>query len=196
MARIVISFINLSFISVLWLTIWMPVAHALDSDRDAPINLEADKATFNQKTGVTVYSGNVIVTQGTIRLEADNVVAVLDANRTIKNVTATGKPARFQQKISLDKGIVYGKGDQLFYDATTAQLTLTGRAYLSQDGSSFNSNILRYGMTQGDIEGNGNSQQRVQMVIPPSATRSTSPTKLVTSKAIVAPPKTVVKPIK
>lgn len=189
MARIVFS-----FCSVLWVILWTPVAYALDSDRDAPVNLEADQATYNQKTGVTVYKGNVIVTQGTIRVEADNVVAILDADRTIKNVTATGKPARFQQRISLDKGIVYGNGDQLYYDATTSQLTLTGQAHLSQDGSSFNSNILRYGMTQGDIEGNGNSQQRVQMVIPPSATRSKTPSKLITSKPAATFLKTTLQP--
>jgi len=165
-----------------------PVAYALDSDRDAPVHLEADHATYNQQTGVTVYTGNVIVTQGTIRLQADSVIANLDTNRTIKNVTATGKPARFQQKVSPDKGIVYGDGDQLYYDATTSQLTLTGHAHLTQDGSSFNGNTLRYGMKQGDIEGNGNTQQRVQMVIPPSATRSGTPTKLTpTPKPAVAP---------
>jgi lipopolysaccharide export system protein LptA len=170
-----------------------PVAYALDSDRDAPVHLEADHATYNQQTGVTVYTGNVIVIQGTIRLQADNVVANLDANRTIKNVTAIGKPAKFQQKISPDKGIVYGDGDQLYYDATTSQLSLTGHAHLTQDGSSFNGNTLRYGMTQGDIEGNGNSQQRVQMVIPPSATRSSAPSKLTQTPKPVASPNAAAK---
>jgi lipopolysaccharide export system protein LptA len=176
-----------SLLSVLSVMLWAPAAHALESDRDAPVNLEADRATFNQKTGVTVYEGNVIVTQGTIRVEADKVVATLNLDRTIKNVTATGKPARFQQRVSLDKGIVYGSGEQLYYDATAALLTLTGRAHLSQDGSSFNSNILRYGMAQGDIEGNGNSQQRVQMVIPPSATRSNTSIKPIASKPVTTP---------
>jgi lipopolysaccharide export system protein LptA len=180
MARILLPLV--SALLVMTLT---PVAYALDSDRDAPVHLEADHATYNQQTGVTVYTGNVIVVQGTIRLQADNVVANLDTNRTIKNVTAIGKPAKFQQKVSPDKGIVYGDGDQIYYDATTAQLTLTGHAHLTQDGSTFNGNTLRYGMTQGDIEGNGNSQQRVQMVIPPSATRST-PTKLTTPKPAAA----------
>lgn len=182
MARILLPLVGALLVMTL-----TPVAYALDSDRDAPVHLEADHATYNQQTGVTVYTGNVIVVQGTIRLQADNVVANLDANRTIKNVTAIGKPAKFQQKVSPDKGIVYGDGDQLYYDATTSQLTLTGHAHLTQDGSSFNGNTLRYGMTQGDIEGNGNTQQRVQMVIPPSATRSSPPTKLNTSKPAATP---------
>ncbi|AXI02674.1 lipopolysaccharide transport periplasmic protein LptA [Aquirhabdus parva] len=151
--------------------------YALESDHDQPVHLEADRAVYNQQTGVTVYTGNVVITQGTIRLQADSVIANLDQNKSIKDVTATGKPAKFQQKINPDKGIVYGEGDQVFYDAKSSQVTLTGNAKLNQDGSSFVGNTLRYGMTQGDIEGNGNAQQRVQMVIPPSATRTPSSVK-------------------
>ncbi len=163
--------LTIPVLSLLIISALTTAAHALDSDRDQPVNLEADHATYNQQTGVTVYSGNVIITQGTIRIQADNVIANLDANRSIKDVTATGKPAKFQQKISPDKGIAYGEGNQVFYDAALSQITLTGRAKINQDGSVFNGNTLRYGMKQGDIEGNGNKQQRVQMIIPPSSTR-------------------------
>ena len=149
-------------------------AYALDSDREQPVHLEADRASYNQQTGVTVYSGNVILTQGTIRVEADTVTANLDQARSIKDVTALGKPAKFQQKVSPDKGIVYGEGNKVYYEAASSQITLTGGAKITQDNSSFNGNILRYGMKQGDIEGSGNSQQRVQMIIPPSATKPAS----------------------
>ncbi|WP_410211117.1 lipopolysaccharide transport periplasmic protein LptA [Aquirhabdus sp.] len=151
--------------------------YALDSDRDQPVHIEADHAIYNQQKGTTVYTGNVIITQGTLRLQADNILLNLDAKNSIKDATATGKPAKFQQKINPDKGVAYGEGDQVFYDAKSSQITLTGNAKITQDGSSFHGNTLRYGMTQGDIEGNGNTQQRVEMVIPPSATRSSSSVK-------------------
>ncbi|GAC1369983.1 MAG: lipopolysaccharide transport periplasmic protein LptA [Aquirhabdus sp.] len=170
-SRTVQTKLAIPFLSFLIVSALATTAHALDSDRDQPVNLEADHATYNQQTGITVYSGNVIITQGTIRIQADNVVANLDATRSIKDVTATGKPAKFQQKISPDKGIAYGEGDQVYYDAALSQITLTGHAKITQDGSSFNGNTLRYGMKQGDIEGNGNKQQRVQMIIPPNASR-------------------------
>ena len=169
--KLVLSKLSIPTISFIMIGALSHAAYALDSDRDQPVNLEADHATYNQQTGVTVYSGNVIITQGTIRIQADNVVANLDASRSIKDVTAVGKPAKFQQKISPEKGIAYGEGDQVFYDAALSQITLTGHAKINQDGSSFNGNTLRYGMKQGDIEGSGNKQQRVQMIIPPNASR-------------------------
>lgn len=176
-SRLLLTKLTIPVTSLLMVSALTTAAYALDSDRDQPVNLEADHATFNQQTGVTVYSGNVIITQGTIRIQADSVVANLDANRSIKDVTATGKPAKFQQKISPDKGIAYGEGDKVYYDAALSQITLTGHAKITQDGSTFNGNTLRYGMKQGDIEGNGNKQQRVQMTIPPNSTRTDSSVK-------------------
>ena len=45
---------------------------ALPTDRNQPITLTADRATFNEKTGVTTYTGNVVIEQGTMKLQAAN----------------------------------------------------------------------------------------------------------------------------
>lgn len=73
-------------------------AFALPSDRNQPITLLADRATFNERTGVTTYSGNVIIEQGTMKLQANSIVANLNNKRQISLITATGSPAQFQQK--------------------------------------------------------------------------------------------------
>ncbi len=140
--------------------------HALPSDSSQPVTLEADKATFNEKTGVTSYSGNVVITQGTIRIEADQLVVNLDQKRAIKDATATGRPARFQQQLDSRKGLARGEGNQLFYDARAALLTLSGNAHLQQNGTTFHGENLRYSMNKGDIEATGTSQRRVRLVIP------------------------------
>ena len=36
---------------------------AIPSDRNQPISLLADRATYNEKTGITTYTGNVIIEQ-------------------------------------------------------------------------------------------------------------------------------------
>ena len=43
------------------------VALALPSDRSQQISLVADHATYNDKTGVTTYSGNVVIEQGSMK---------------------------------------------------------------------------------------------------------------------------------
>ena len=145
---------------------------ALVTDRDQPISLEADRATFNENTGVTQYSGNVRIEQGTMKLEADNIVAQLNAKRELQSVNATGKPAKFQQLISQQRGLARGEAQKISYNAETGILSLTGNAYLYQNGSSLRGNSLRYSMNKGDIEATGSAGNRVQFVIPPSSSRS------------------------
>lgn len=142
---------------------------AVPSDRNQPISLEADQATFNQKTGLTTYKGNVVVIQGTAKIQADSVVATLNKDRQIQQVTAQGKPAKFQQQISEDKGIARGEGQTIVYNAQSGIITLSGNAYLTQDGASFRGNTLRYNVNAGDVDAAGTAQRRVQLIIPPSA---------------------------
>ncbi|MDR9778245.1 lipopolysaccharide transport periplasmic protein LptA, partial [Rhizobium hidalgonense] len=117
---------------------------ALTSDRQQAITLEADRATYNEKSGITTYTGNVIIQQGTIKIQADSLVATLNKDRQIQQVTAKGRPAKFQQQISSEKGLARGEGQSMVYNAETGVIVMTGNAYLTQDGASFRGNILRY----------------------------------------------------
>ena len=145
---------------------------ALPSDRQQAITLEADRATYNEKSGLTTYTGNVIIQQGTIKIQADSLVATLNKDRQIQQITAKGRPAKFQQQISSEKGLARGEGQSMVYNAETGVVVMTGNAYLTQDGASFKGNILRYSISAGDVEATGNAQRRIQIIIPPSATQS------------------------
>ncbi|MFU9046422.1 lipopolysaccharide transport periplasmic protein LptA [Acinetobacter tibetensis] len=153
-------------------------AFAIPSDRNQPISLVADRATFNEKTGVTTYSGNVIIEQGTMRLQANSIVANLNQKKEISTITATGGPARFQQQLDANKGLAKGQAQKIIYNAGTGIITMSGGALLEQDGASIRGNTLKYSMNKGDIEATGtpnstgSSSGRVQIVIPPSSTKS------------------------
>ena len=41
---------------------------ALGSDRQQPIHIKADHITVNEKKGFSIYRGNVLMTQGTLRV--------------------------------------------------------------------------------------------------------------------------------
>ncbi|ANF81604.1 lipopolysaccharide transport periplasmic protein LptA [Acinetobacter sp. NCu2D-2] len=153
-------------------------AYAIPSDRQQPITLVADRATFNERTGVTTYSGNVIIEQGTMKLQAASIVANLNSKKEISNITASGSPARFQQKTDAAKGLAKGQAQKIVYNAETGIITLSGNAFLEQDGASIRGNTLKYSMNKGDIEATGtpnktgSSTGRVKIVIPPSSSKS------------------------
>lgn len=165
------------------LTIMTATAHALPSDRSKPISLNADKATYNDKTGFTTYTGNVVIEQGTMKLQASAVTAQLNKDRQISTVTATGNPAQFQQQTEANKGLAKGQGQRIVYNADTGIIVLTGNAMVTQDGASVRGGSLRYSMNKGDIEAvgsntSGNSSNknttnssRVQIIIPPNSSK-------------------------
>ena len=64
-------------------------ARGLTSDRDQPMTIEADKATLNEKTGNSVYEGNVHVQQGTLVLQGSKMTVQLNDN-TIEKIIITG----------------------------------------------------------------------------------------------------------
>ena len=147
-------------------------AHALPSDANEPIRLLADKATYSERTGVTSYSGNVIITQGTLKLTANNITVNLSSNRSINSAIATGSPATMQQVITKEKGLAKGQANKIDYNAVTGIITLTGNAKLTQNGASFAGNVIRYSLKAGDVEATAGGNQRVELVFPPNSNAS------------------------
>lgn len=149
---------------------------ALPSDRSQPISLVADRATFNEKSGTTTYSGNVIIEQGTMKLQAATITAQLNKNKQISVITANGSPAKFQQQTDQSRGMSRGEAQKIVYNAETGIINLIGNAYFYQDGgASIRSNTLTYSLNKGDIEAVGSSSggtKRVQIIIPPSNTKT------------------------
>ena len=87
-------------IGVFGLPLVVSSANALPSDANQPIRLLADRATYVERTGVTTYSGNVTIEQGSLKIAADNITLNLSNDRKISSATATGRPATFQQVIT------------------------------------------------------------------------------------------------
>ncbi len=141
---------------------------ALPSDSKQVIRLLADKATYRQSTGVTQYSGNVSITQGTLKINADSITLNLSKKRSINKAVAKGRPARMEQVISKAKGKVQGRANSIEYNNLTGIITLTGNAKLTQNGASFAGNKIRYSLKAGDVEALGSKQRRVELVFPPN----------------------------
>src|SRR5690554_524911 len=76
-----------------------PYSYALPSDQQQPIEIFSNSAKHDNKTGQSSYLGDVIIHQGSIKLEADRV----NIQRETAVVEATGLPAYFQQQPDADQ---------------------------------------------------------------------------------------------
>src|SRR5574340_897813 len=92
-----------------------PAAVAEKADRDKPINLEADTANVDDAKKVSIYEGNVILTQGTLVIRADKLVVQEDAEG-FQYGTAYGNPASFRQKREGYDEYIEGYGLRIEYD--------------------------------------------------------------------------------
>jgi lipopolysaccharide export system protein LptA len=70
-------------------------AQALSTDKDQPMTIAADEAQMEDKKGVTVYRGNVIIQRGSMRVTGDTVV--VHGKKSGEKVIILGKPAVYRQ---------------------------------------------------------------------------------------------------
>jgi lipopolysaccharide export system protein LptA len=102
-------------------------AHAEMADKDKPVNLEADTVTLDDVQKISVYQGNVVVSQGTLLLRADRV-EVRQNDSGLQSVVAVGRPVAFRQKRDGRDEYIEGFADRVEYDNVRGQLELIGNA--------------------------------------------------------------------
>jgi lipopolysaccharide export system protein LptA len=72
-------------------------ALAEQADSAKPTQIEANKMSADDARRTNTFEGNVIVTRGTLRIQADRIVVRQDKDGN-QSATATGNPVRFRQR--------------------------------------------------------------------------------------------------
>jgi lipopolysaccharide export system protein LptA len=143
---------------------------ALSSDREQSILIEADQVDIDDKNGVSSYSGNVQLMQGSIVLKADNIL-VHTENRTLVRVVASGRPAIFKQTPDGEDTDVEALAHRIEYHALDGKLYLSREATLQQGPNHFTGNQIEYDTQQNFVSAKSDktSNSRVQVVIQPQS---------------------------
>jgi lipopolysaccharide export system protein LptA len=160
----------LSFSGPLFLALMIPViGFGLPEDKDQPIELEADRAQYDQKTGISIYEGNVIVTQGSMRLKSD-VMTVYTKDGTVQTIEATGKPATFRYLPQVGDEEVNGVGQQVDYDAIKGLIIVTKSARFTQGQDVFTGERVEYDINTDVVKAGSDDGSRVKFIIQPKTT--------------------------
>lgn len=104
-------------------------AHAERGDSNKPINIEANHLEYNDASKVSTFTGNVVLTQGSIRIQGKRLV-LKQVGPNAQTAQVNGDQATFRQKRDGMEQYIHGLADQIFYDSRTEKVTLTGRARL------------------------------------------------------------------
>ncbi len=115
----------------------------LESDRDQPIHIKADRITVNEKQGVSFYQGNVQFTQGSLRVNGDEVTVFLQGD-VLSKVIVIGNPATLVQLPEHRQEPVNSKARRMEYDAKKEVVYLIDNAEVQQGPNSFAGNYIEY----------------------------------------------------
>jgi lipopolysaccharide export system protein LptA len=160
-----------------------PAAHAERADKDKPLNIESDNMTYDDLKQVTIFTGHVVATKGTIVIKADRVEVHQDPQGyQYATGTSTGNNlAYFRQKRDGVDEYIDGDAERIDYDGKQDLTTLTTRATvrrlqgLSTVMDQVHGSVITYdgqndfytAKSGKDVAGPGNPTGRVRAMLSP-----------------------------
>ncbi|MGO3446218.1 MAG: lipopolysaccharide ABC transporter substrate-binding protein LptA [Kluyvera intermedia] len=143
-------------------------ALAKTGDTDQPIHIESDQQSLDMQGNIVTFTGNVVVTQGTIKINADKVVVTRPADQKGKEVIdGYGNPATFYQMQDNGKP-VKGHASKMHYELQNDFVILTGNAYLEQLDSNIKGDKITYLVKEQKMQAFSDKGKRVTTVLVPS----------------------------
>jgi len=107
-------------------------AHAEKADRNKPMNIESDALRYDDLKQVSIFTGRVVLTKGTIVIRGAQIEVRQDPDGYQYGLV-TGSPdklAFFRQKREALDEFIEGEGETIYYDGKADTVTFNKKAQL------------------------------------------------------------------
>lgn len=156
--------------SSLWLLLFLLFSGpllALETDRQKPLEVNANSTDGTLGDGVTTLRGAVDIRQGTLHITADEA-EVVKADGRVQKVTFRGKPAFLEQDIE-EQGLVQATAQTIEYQVASGIVTLTGKADVKHPQYQISGEVLTYDLNIQHFKGTGddNGNGRIHIRLDP-----------------------------
>lgn len=142
------------------------------ADREKEIVLVADKGVADETNRVSTFEGNVVITQGTMRITAAKVT--LREKDNFKYYIASGAPVTFRQKRDNVNDWIEGFAERAEFDDRDDVLKLFSRAKVKTSQNEITGEFISYDMRREFAEVTGAPpgqkpppESRVKVIIVP-----------------------------
>ncbi len=142
------------------------LAHSATADLNKQIMIKAKRQATDLKNKIASYLDDVVITQGSLSINADVVRVVSKADSNDKIYIATGKPATFKQLLDNGQPIKL-QADKIKYDEANHLITISGHASVSQEGSIVSGNKIIYNTLTEQLNAESNSEDSVTTILQP-----------------------------
>jgi lipopolysaccharide export system protein LptA len=156
---------NKHWLLLLCLCLPLP-AWALSSDREQPMHIESDRAELDEQKGISLYIGNVRVTQGTLVLTGDHMTVYQDG-ANLERIILLGRPATYRQRPDGKDEDMRAEALRMEYFADPERVILIDQAVAWQGENSFRSDRIVYEVAQDRVLGGDTEGGRVHIILQP-----------------------------
>ena len=119
-------------------------AFPLSTDKDQPIEVEADEAELDDLNDVSIYRGNVIVRQGSIHMTGDVMTVYSKGGDELDHIIIVGNPATYKQLPDDSKVHDQAQAMRMEYYELKNLVVLIRDAWVKQDTSTLVGERIEY----------------------------------------------------
>ncbi len=150
-----------------------PFSHAGQDDFLQDLKVVAQKQFVDGKNKTSVFQNDVLITQGSLTIDADEVEVIATFGEGKEVIIARGAPAIYTQKLD-DGSDVKAQANEIRYERETRTITLTGGAELQQNSSMVTGDSIVFDIEKEQLiaEGSEENDGRVTTIFRPDATNS------------------------
>ena len=150
--------------------------HAIseEADSDKPIEIEADTMLVEETKNTSTYEGDVILTQGTLVINADKLI-IREDRQGFQHSTSIGNPTTFKQKMEGSDEYIEGKALRIEYDGHMDKIHLYEEALVKRGDDEVWGDYIMYDATsevaqalsRRDTDGSKEKKGRTKAIIKP-----------------------------
>lgn len=141
---------------------------ALPTDNQQPAHLTSNTADLNQKTGLNIFTGNVVITQGSTVITANQITTHNNAAHKMSEAIATGTPATYQTLPKVGGQLFQASASTIQYFPIKNLVILIGNGKLEQGGSVLQSDFIVYNQKTGQLTTKLYNKNRTTLILQPN----------------------------
>jgi len=159
-----------ALLTIVALLLTAGAADARRADRNEPMDIDAGhQAGTLDDSAPIVLSQGVVITQGTLNIEAERA-EITTRGGDPRRVVLTGSPATMIQEMDSGEPMT-ARANRIDYNIASDSMVLTGDAHVQQPQGNMRSQRIVYNMETERVEAGGEGAGRVQMRLEPRNAR-------------------------
>lgn len=149
---------------------------ALSTDRNQPIDIEADKLDIDDARHISIYQGNVEMRQGSLHIRADKIIFHFTPQNDMERLEIEGSPAILNQLDDSNLPIS-GSAYKIIYTDNQLLLNLEGDARFRSNRDTIEGEWITVNTDTSALKaGSKKGENRVRMLIQPKTNSPTANT--------------------